>query len=50
MTERAQAGGAAGRVRGKVEGEADSLLSREPDAELSPRILGPCPEPHNELF
>jgi len=35
IIERAQAGGAA-----EGEGEADSLLSKEPDTGLNPRTLG----------
>ena len=30
--------------RGRVEGEADSLLSQEPKSELDSRTLGFCPE------
>ena len=38
--------GGAGRVaEGEGEGEADSLLSREPNAGLDARTLGPWPEP-----
>ena len=35
----------AGAERGQGEGEADSLLSREPDMGLDPRTLGSWPEP-----
>ena len=30
---------------GWAEGEADSLMSRESDEGLDPRVLGSCPEP-----
>ena len=40
MRERAQAGGAA-----EGEGEAGSLLSREPDVGLNPRTLGSRAKP-----
>ena len=34
-----------GEWQAEVEGEADSLLNRKPDAGLNPRTLGSWPEP-----